>query len=88
MAMPQTPKRFTADEYNQMIRKNGNKVFNANWNLFDFVFGGKKADIIRAKFQETYHDNAAQEIQIENDKIQLAINNRVENGWLKIFEKE
>lgn len=84
--MTHSPRRYSIEEYEQIIRKNGNKSFYAHWNLFDFIFGGKKAELVRAKFQQAYPDSSSQEMAVEEAKIQQAINNRVERGWLKLNE--
>lgn len=78
-----SPRRYTFEEYDQLIRKNGNKTFRSDWDLFDFVHGGKKAAIIKAKYQEFYGESSAQEIELEKAKIEQAIAHRVANGWLK-----
>lgn len=81
-----TPRRYSVEEYDQMIRKNGNKTFYSHWDLFDFVYGGKKAVIITAKFNEAFPDTAIAEIEAEKTKIKQAIDNRITNGWLKLSE--
>lgn len=86
--MSYTPRRYSIEEYEQMIRKNGNKTFRSEWSLFDFVYGGKKAELIRAKFQQAYPENYAEEIAAEETKIQQAINNRVERGWLQCVKND
>lgn len=81
-----TPRRYSVEEYDQMIRKNGNKTFYSHWDLFDFVYGGKKAAIIIAKFNEAFPDTAIAEIEAEKAKIKQAIDNRVAHNWLKVLE--
>lgn len=81
-----SPRRYTFEEYDQLIRKNGNKTFRSDWDLFDFVYGGKKSAIIKAKYLECYAESCAQEIELEKAKILQAINHRIANGWLKQVE--
>lgn len=84
--MSNTPSRHTVEEYDQLIRKNGNKVYYTHWDLFDFVYGGKKALIIKAKYKDYYHETSEQEIELEKTKIKQAIDNRVARGWLQLSE--
>ncbi|MDD3266198.1 MAG: hypothetical protein PHC75_03340 [Burkholderiales bacterium] len=84
--MSNMPSRYSVEEYEQLIRKNGNKVYYAHWDLFDFVYGGKKALVIKSKYQEHYQDTSEQEIELEKAKIKQAIDNRVARGWLQLSE--
>lgn len=86
--MSHLPRRYSVEEYEQLIRKNGNKSFYSHWDLFDFVHGGKKSAIIKLKYQESYPENAEQEMELEKAKIKQAIDNRVARGWLQHLESE
>lgn len=83
--MSHTPRKYSVEEYEQIIRKNGNKSFSNTWDLLDFVHGGKKSAIIKQKYAETYAENAEKEIALERAKIQQAIDNRVDRSWLKLI---
>lgn len=78
----QMPRRYSVEEYGQLLRKNNSKTFYSHWDLFDFVFGNKKATIIRNKFNASYNETSRVEIAIEHAKIKEAIDIRVKNGWL------
>lgn len=84
--MSNTPSRYTVEEYDQLIRKNGNKIYYTHWDLFDFVYGGKKSLIIKSKYKDYYHETSEQEIELEKTKIKQAIDNRVARGWLQLSE--
>ena len=86
--MKHEPRKFTAEEYDQLMRKNGKKVFYSHWDLFDFVYGGKKSAIIKAKYNECYAENSAKEIELEQAKIKQAIAHRVAKGWLELVENK
>lgn len=83
--MTNEPRKHTVEEYEQILRKNGSKTLYSHWDLFDFVYGGKKSAIVKAKYQDFYGADAVKEIEAEKAKIQQAIDDRVQHGWLKLL---